>query len=374
MLRTAAISLLAVLVLAGPKLAAATEKVALRATNGRFLRATDDGAIRAEAFYPSDRETFELVSSGDKTNKVITLRGPGGRYLTPDPRDGRTPRLGAAGMQPGERETFQLVPVGPTRFSLRSRSSRALLTFVPVKAQSDPKAAADPASRETIEIYRIRELPAILETALPAVIHTLAEEELAGKQYDKTQTHETEKFLNLPAPTLKDPKRKKRVQVLGITEEYRVQAELDGAADIHLPGMSFLANYADGGPGLILLAVRAGLPLRGRVEGKLGDAVEGSTGYHLTVALSAVAEVVAEHKGNEVKFGPPAVTDLNISVSRLDLSNDLLEAVRRQIRRVINRELEHNKGRIRESANKALQKAMASRQVSIPLLGYLRLF
>ena len=56
-----------------------------------------------------------------------------------------------------------------------------------------------------VEIYRIRELPAILQTALPAVIRTLAAEELAGKQYDKTQKHETEKYVDLPAPTLKDP-------------------------------------------------------------------------------------------------------------------------------------------------------------------------
>jgi hypothetical protein len=138
--------------------------------------------------------------------------------------------------------------------------------------------------------------------------------------------------------------------------------------------MVLLANYADGGPGLILLAVDATLPVRGQVEGKLGDLAGGGTGYHLMVKLSAVAEVVAEHKGNNIKFDPPKVSDLNMSVTRLDLSNDILEAVRRQIRRVINRELEHNRDRIRESADRALQKAMSSRDVSIPLLGCLKLF
>jgi hypothetical protein len=61
-------------------------------------------------------------------------------------------------------------------------------------------------------------------------------------------------------------------------------------------------------------------------------------------------------------------------VPRLDLSNDLLETMRRQIRRVINLELERNKGRIRESSNRAVQHAMASHEVNIPLMGYLKLF
>ncbi len=225
-----------------------------------------------------------------------------------------------------------------------------------------------------MEIYRLRELPAILQTALPAVVRALATEELAGKKYDQTQKHETEKYLDLPAPTLKDPKRMKRHKVIGITEEYRIQAELDGQADIRIPAMSLLANYADGGPGMILLAVDASLPVRGRVQGKLSGVASASIGYQMTVQLSAVAEVVARHVGNDVQFDPPTVSDLHISLSRLELSNDLLEAVRRQIRQLINYELARNEARIRENANRALQKAMSSREVRIPLLGYLRLF
>ena len=68
------------------------------------------------------------------------------------------------------------------------------------------------------------ELPAILGTALPAALRTLAVEELAGKQYDKTRTHKTEKYVDLPAPTLSDPKRKKRHKVISVTEESRVAA------------------------------------------------------------------------------------------------------------------------------------------------------
>ena len=68
----------------------------------------------------------------------------------------------------------------------------------------------------TVEIYRIRELPAILQTALPAVIRGLAATELEGKQYDQGQKHKVEKYVRLPDPTLKDLGRMKSHQVRGL--------------------------------------------------------------------------------------------------------------------------------------------------------------
>lgn len=226
MFRTVVLSSCAVLVLAMSP-AAVAEKVALRAANGRFLRTADDGVLRAESFFPLDKETFELVSRGPTTGaagREVALQGPGGRYLVPDPRDGHTPRLAAMGTKPADRETFQLVPAGTARFALRPRGSSGWLVFLPAAEHAaGPKIAGGPALRETVEIYRVGELPAILQTAVPVAIRTLATEELSGKQYDKTQKHDTEKYVDLPAPTLKDPKRMKRHMVLGITEEYRIQ-------------------------------------------------------------------------------------------------------------------------------------------------------
>jgi len=69
---------------------AVAEKIALRAANGRFLRPGSDGAIHAESLYPSDKETFELVSRGQHE---ITLQAPGGRYLMPDSRDSAADQL-----------------------------------------------------------------------------------------------------------------------------------------------------------------------------------------------------------------------------------------------------------------------------------------
>ncbi len=89
-------------------------------------------------------------------------------------------------------------------------------------------------------------MPAILQTALPAVIHALAAEELAGKQYDKTRKHKVEKYVDLPDPTLKDPLRMKRRHVLSLAEESRVQAKLDGPADIRIPAMPLLVELCRG--------------------------------------------------------------------------------------------------------------------------------
>jgi hypothetical protein len=79
MFRIVVFSLGTVLILAMSPVAAA-EKVALRAANGRFLRASDDGAIRADSFFLLDKEIFELVSRGQHE---VALQGPGGRYLVP---------------------------------------------------------------------------------------------------------------------------------------------------------------------------------------------------------------------------------------------------------------------------------------------------
>ena len=199
--------------------------------------------------------------------------------------------------------------------------------------------------RETVEIYRVGDLPAVLATLLPAALHTLAAAELAGKQYDKTQTHKSEKYVDLPDPRLTDLKHKKRHKVISVTEEVHVQTQLDGPADIRIPALPYLAGYAKDGPGVILLGVDARLPVRGHVQCKLPDLAGASTGFRTAVELSAVAEVGVHRDGGDVKLSPPAVLDLRVTVSRLDLSNDVLESVRRRIREAINRELRHNEGR-----------------------------
>jgi hypothetical protein len=368
MFRNASIILCAVLCLGTPP-AAAADNVVLRLPGGRLLHVAEQGELKAESYIPAARETFELVSL---SKDQVAVKVPGGRWLTPDVRDGHTPRFDAGPAKPGDRETFELVPVAPGHYALRLRSSAELLIF---GQASKPQAKTPPGALPpgTVEIYHIRELPTIIQTALPTAVRSLAAEELVGKEYDKTRTHDIKKSLDLPDPTLKDLKRTKRRQVLGLTEEYRVQAKLDGSPDIRIPAMPMLVGCGEGGACLMLFAIEANLPIQGHVQYKVHDAASASTGYHTAVRFSAVAAVPLEHSGNDITVGSPVVLDLNISLASLKLSNDILDAARRQIERFINYELRRNEGQIRDKANDALKKAISSHEVRIPLIGYLGL-
>ncbi len=382
MLNKTFVALLVLLLAAA--LARAGEKVALRASSGRFLHACDDGVFRPISALPGDNETFELTSRG---KDEIVLTGPGGRTIVLDPRDRRTLRVGLLAVAGGSVQAFQLVPAGKSMFALRPGIGQALVVFDPFDSRPAAPATAGPAKptaqpvngplpRETVEIFRIRPLPAVLENTLSGVVTTLGAEEMAGKQYDQTRTEHTKKQIELPAPTLKDPKRKTKVQVLAMTEDYRIQAKLEGKPEIHMPAMLYLAPYADGGAGLVLLAVDAKLPVSGHVQAKIHDVGSAGTGYRAAISLSAVAavEVRPGHPPagrGDVTLGPCTVTDLRVSFARLDLSNDILEAARRPIKNFINHELHRNEAKLRQSANQSLQKAISAREVKIPLLGYL---
>ncbi|MGD0898907.1 MAG: hypothetical protein ABR915_13800, partial [Thermoguttaceae bacterium] len=186
MFRGGILALSAILLLGSPS--GAAEKVVLRSADGRFLRATEDGTLKAGALVPGEQETFEIVS---REKEQVAVKAPGGRRLVLDPG-------------------------------------------------------------QTIELYDPRPLPAMLQIAVTAALGGLAAEELAGKSYDKTRTHRTQKHVDLPAFTLKDPLRMKRHTVLSVVEESRVQAQLDGQPDIRIPTMLFLAGRGVGARGLIL--------------------------------------------------------------------------------------------------------------------------
>ena len=289
---------------------------------GRFLRVDGQGRFSADQFYPSEPETFQSL--------------PGGQGLLVEKHGTRT----------------TVSPPVPGSGEIR----------VPVFNFSKP---------QTVEVYRVAELPGMLQVAMEAAVRGLAAGELDGKHYDKTTTHKTEKHIDLPAPTLHDLKRTKREKVLGVAEEYHVQAQLDGPADIGIPHIAYLTGYAEGGPTLLILAIRGRLPVSGRVQYKMDNLASASTGYRAVVELAVVTEVRMKKLSGDVLFEPPKVLDLRLSVSKLSLSNDLLETARRPIEQVINHELRHNEDRIREKANQAVQKALHSKDLHVPLAGYL---
>jgi hypothetical protein len=64
---------------------------------------------------------------------------------------------------------------------------------------------------------------------------------------------------------------------------------------------------------------------------------------------------------------------MQVTVDRLDISNDLLNTVRALIEDALNHELQQNEARLREKANAALAKGMAAREFRHPLLRFLSL-
>jgi hypothetical protein len=346
----------------------AAESVALRADTDRFLHPDSNGPFRAESLMPGDNESFELIPRG---KEEIALKATGGRFVVTDARDRRILRLGISQAEPADAQTFRLVLAGSDRFTLRPHGTDTPAEFYAPDPRA-PKPPSGPHPGETVKVYRIRPMSSI-QPLLSTMVQAIAADELVGKQYDQTRTHDTNKQIELPAPTLKDPKRKRKFQVLAMTEQYRIQATLDGHPDIHIPNILYLADYANERAGAILVSADVRLPISGRVWGKIPDLASVSTGYRAEIKLSAIAEIQVRKSGGDVKIGPCKVLDLHASFSRLDLSNDLLEAARRPIKNFINRELHHNEDRLRQSANRSLEKAIASHELRIPLLGYLGL-
>lgn len=349
--------------------AEAGEKVVLRAGSGRFLRAAEDGTVRADRLFPTKKETFELLpcQSGH-----VALKAGNGRFLVAEGRDARSLRADSPRIEPDDRETFVLAPLGENRTAMKARNHRDFIVFDHHGPKtSEPTPPERPKPEEIVEIYRAGQIPPVIRTGLAVAIRTLVVAELAGKQYDKVDSRKKVKFIELPAPTLRDPGRKKKHQVLGIREEYHVKARLDGPPEIRIEEMPSLKGHFDGESGLLMFVVRAGVPVRGRVRYRIPDALSASTGFRTTVGLAMVGQLRVEKSDDEVSFSPPELLDFGVELRGLELSNDLLHAARRPIEDLINHELRKREDRIRQQANKSLHKAVQTREFRHPLLRYL---
>jgi hypothetical protein len=308
------------------------EEVVLRAPDGRFLRVTPQGELRADRILPSEEETFELTpAEGER----VTLKSRQGRFLT------------------------------VVRQSPGGESCVVLAAGAAMPAPPGPELA--------FEIYRAGQLPTAVQAALGLAISGLAAAELQNKEYDKVRSRLKEEYVELPAPTLRDLKRKKRHRVFVMREEYQVHARLDGLPDIRLMAVPYLKNRLTPGRSVLMFAVEATLPLTGRVRYKIPDRLSASTGFRTVVDLAVVGQVKIEKTDDQVSTSPPEVLDVRVALRQLDLSNDLLNAARKPIEQFINRELRGNDDRIREQANEIVRKAVESQTFRHPLLGFVSL-
>jgi hypothetical protein len=348
----------------------AGEKVALRTPDGRFLRAAEDGALRPDRLIPGEQATFELVT---RDGGLVTLEAFDGRFLVADGRDARTLRADSPRSEPGDRETFRLIPADGNRVGMKARSFRSFIAFGRRDESAEAASGESPSDGEAVEIYRVSEVPSGICSALAAAIRGLVVQELADKQYDKTRSRHKEKYVELPAPTFRDPRRKKRVRVLSIDEQTQVQARLDGTPDVRIRQMCCLRGHQDLEARLFMFDLEADVPVWGRVRYRIPGALSASTGFRGVVRLATVGQVGTGGSDADASFQPPRLVDLRVDVCSLDLSNDVLQLARGEIEGLVNRELVDRKDKIREQANKAIRKAIDDQHVRLPLLGYLGL-
>jgi len=324
-LRYAPATLLGLLLLGwiavGPAIAG--DRVVLRQTKSdkklpaRFYQVKEGHPLRPKVFFPTEKDTFELLVAS-------TVAGARGNSDS---------------------------DVGLHLF--RDSFGRVLVPQQPVV------------------VYDFDEVPSSICGALSLAMRAIAMAQLNGKPYDKTRVKKKEKHVKLPAPTLRDWKRKKQHRILATEEEYRIRAELAGPPVIRVTNMPYLKEYDRPERGVLLLVVEAELPVTGRVHYKVPNVLNVSTGYRTRMALHLVVQVRTEREGNKLHLRAPEVLRIDVRLRDLDLSNDLFNVARKPIRDFINEEARRKHQRICREANKAIRKAVDDQTFRLPLLRYL---
>jgi len=377
---TGRLALLAFVAVVVPAPAIAGEKVVLRAADGRFLRVDRGGTLRPRSFLPGPEETFELdAGAADR----VTLTAPDGRQLifprsySPVDRPGEE----AAGREGAAR--LVLLPAANGGFALgvveqgaREETSTGSGSDRPPEGSAAGHGAQESApgpGHPAVEVYHAGEIPVGVRSALAAALSTLAGRELSGREYDKTRTRPKKKYIRLPAPTLKHPKRMKRHRVLSYTEQQRVRAALDGPIEILINRMPYLKRYAGPDSKLLLFSFEATVPVRGLVQYKIPERISATAKYRAVVGLSGIGELPIRKADDSVEFDAPKLLRFRVSIGSLDPSNDVLSAMRGTIRDVLNHELADRQERITAKANQALAKAVETRQFKHPVLKLLAL-
>jgi hypothetical protein len=341
------------------------ESVAIRTASGRFV-SVREGDIKPGPAWPGDAERFALIAE----DKRVALRCFNGCWLVPA-RGGRA-ALSARPDEtsPPEGALLEIVPSEDGGTTLRATCEGPPLVFDPRGKRSNPE---QPGTAETIDIYRVQDVPEALRGAIELAISTFVLDELDGKEYDKTRTRKKQKYVELPAPTLDDLGRTKRRRLYSVTQQYHLKATLDGRPSIRIERLVVLSNRGHSGGGVILFVVAGDMNVRGDVRYKIPDRLSASTGYRTKVRLNFVGEVRTDPSGAGLAFQPPEVRDLRVELRNLDLSNDALHLFHDEIEDLINDELRDRDARIRQEANDAIREALGDSSLRLPMLRFLGL-
>ena len=345
--------------------------VVLRAVDGRFLTVDAAGAVGPTKLIPAEDEQFQLF---EMTDGYIALKAAGGRFLTAAASGGRRLRADSLRQTPGGWESFLVVPADEDRVALKAWFYPSLVLISEPKAPvAGEELGPGPKPEETVEVFRFGEIPSTFQNLLSVAIRGVVNSELGKKQYSKVRRNTTDRYIELPAPTLNNLKRTKRHQWLGVTEEYHIGARIDGTPEITVQRMPYLTSYRRPESALLIFVVDVRLPVTGQVSYKVPKLLSATTGYRTVVHLNMVGEIRVSKQDDQVTLSPMEARRVVVSLAQLDLSNDILQTARKPIERTINGELRKNNARILTEANKELHKAIDLKEFRHPLLKYLKL-
>lgn len=363
--------LLATILLTVARFVGADEPVVLRTPRGLFLRTAEDRTLRADRWLPGERETFHLLPLPDTAFAVQAFDG---RLLWAEGPDARRLRADSPRADPGERETFVATAVAPGQAGWKPRGYREFIVFDPESLKpSPPTPPGKPRPGETVEVFRLTQVPPPMLATLSTALASLVTAELADKPYQTSQTRKHEQFIDVPAPTLKNLRQTRRVQVLATEEQYQLTAQLNGPPETQFTHLSLLKTAERPGLSVMLFALDARFPVRGRVQYRVPKVVDASTAYRTTVKIRLIGELQWEKSGDTLTLRPAAVRDVRIELGQIEISNDVLQVFHRQIRELINHEIGKNQPRIESQANEALTKAVGPAHLQSDFLQFIDL-
>lgn len=333
---------------------AAEQRIVMRTSSGRFLRSGEEGP-EGKRLLPGDPETLEVIPGADGR---IALKQSGGSFFAP-------------GGTSAEGVFFRLVQVEGNRAALEAADGSFVVLDSNAGAGNPSQPLEGPRPDQTIEVFRLGRVPALIQAELARLLRAEVVDELGDEPYEKVRARKKRRYIELPAPTMRDLKRTKRHRVLSMDEETHVRVQLHGPPEIRVLDMPYLEGFYEPARGSLMLSIQASLPLAGHVRYKIPDVLSASTGFRSVVEVTAVAEVRSQRSGPGVSLNVPELTDLAIIVRSLDISNDLLNLVREPLEDLINEDLRDKRERIREKANRSIQKAVDKGEFRIPLLEWL---
>ncbi len=342
---------IAIVWLGGFAVAAPPQSVVMRTSSGRFLQLAE-GRLTAQRLLPGDDETFQLIADAN-----------GGTLWKS--RDGHS--VVSSGVSTAA-ESIRLIQLDGNRAALQVDDG-SFVVLDPRRAGGDDSLPTDrPRPDQTAELFRLGHVPAVIQTALARLLRAEVVDEIGDKPYEKVRTRKKRRYIELPAPTIREPKRTKRHRVLSVTEEYHIRAQLTGPPQIRVVDMPYLQGYYEAAAGSLMFRIDAKLPLEGRVRYKIPDLLSASTGFRTSVEITATGEIRLQQSGQGTSLKTPELIDLSVAVGSLDVSNDALSLVREPLEDFVNEELRDQRERIREKANRSIRKAIDQGDFRIPLL------